>query len=249
MAKKVLFAGESWSATTMEVKGFNSFFSSKYETGLGWIDKAIEKAGYEFVFMPNHIAAEEFPFTMEELKEYDCVILSDIGADTLLVPPVTFATSKRMPNRCDLLKEYVLQGGSLLMVGGYMTFSGIGGQGKWCHNAVQDILPVELYPYDDRMEHCEGVYPTVVKADHPTMQGLGGEWPHVLGYNKSVLKPEAELVAEVCGDPFIAFADYGEGRTGIFSTDCSPHWCPPEFCNWEGYDVLFKNLMDYLTKK
>ena len=44
MRKKVLFVGESWSATLMEVKGFNSFYSSKYETGLGWIDKAIEKA-------------------------------------------------------------------------------------------------------------------------------------------------------------------------------------------------------------
>ena len=32
--KKVLFVGESWSATLMEVKGFNSFLSSKYETGL-----------------------------------------------------------------------------------------------------------------------------------------------------------------------------------------------------------------------
>ena len=65
--KKVLFVGESWSATLMEVKGFNSFLSSKYETGLGWIDKAIEKAGYEFVYMPNHIANDHFPFTLEEL--------------------------------------------------------------------------------------------------------------------------------------------------------------------------------------
>ena len=64
MAKKVLLAGESWSATMMEVKGFNSFYSSKYETGLGYIDKAIEEAGYEFHFMPNHIAAESFPFTL-----------------------------------------------------------------------------------------------------------------------------------------------------------------------------------------
>ena len=65
--KKVLFVGESWSATLMEVKGFNSFLSSKYETGLGWIDKAIEKADYEFVYMPNHIANDHFPFTLEEL--------------------------------------------------------------------------------------------------------------------------------------------------------------------------------------
>ena len=53
MPKKVLFAGESWTATLTEVKGFNSFVSSKYEIGLGWIDRAIERAGYEFVYMPN----------------------------------------------------------------------------------------------------------------------------------------------------------------------------------------------------
>ena len=52
--KKVLFVGESWSATLMEVKGFNSFLSSKYETGLGWIDKAIEKAGYECIYAESY---------------------------------------------------------------------------------------------------------------------------------------------------------------------------------------------------
>ena len=73
MGKKILLAGESWSSTLMEVKGFNSFFSSKYGTGLGWIDKAIEKAGYELVYMPNHVASEKFPFTMEELQELSLI--------------------------------------------------------------------------------------------------------------------------------------------------------------------------------
>ena len=98
------------------------------------------------------------------------------------------------------------------------------------------------------MEHCEGVTPTVKKPDHPVLKNIENEWPCVLGYNKSVLKPEAELVVEVCGDPFIAFADYGKGRSGIFSTDCAPHWAPPEFCNWNCYDVLFKNIIDYLVR-
>ncbi len=249
MAKKVLLAGESWSATTMEVKGFNTFNSSKYETGLGWIDKAIENAGYEFVYLPNHEAAEHFPYTTEGLKEYACIVLSDIGADTLQIPPETFGASVRKPNRCNLLKEYVLEGGALLMVGGYMTFSGIGGQGKWAHSAVQDVLPVQLYPYDDRMEHCEGVFPETVKPEHPVMEGITGEWPPVLGYNKSECIPEAELVATVCGDPFIAFADFGKGRSGIFSTDCAPHWAPPEFCNWEHYNRLFGNIIRYLIKE
>ncbi len=248
MSKKVLLVGESWTATTNEVKGFNNFFSSKYETGLGWIDKAIEKAGYEFVFMPNHEAAENFPFTVEELQEYACVILSDVGADTLLIPPLTFAASKRFPNRCQVIKDYVLAGGALLMVGGYMTFSGIGGQGKWWASPVQDVLPVTLSPYDDRMEHCEGVSPVAENAAHPVLKGIPEAIPEVLGYNKSVLKEGAELVATICGDPFIAFEDFGKGHSGIISTDCAPHWAPPEFCNWEYYDVLFGNIIDYLTR-
>lgn len=248
MAKKVLFVGESWTATTMEVKGFNHFMASKYETGLGWIDKAIEKAGYEFVYMPNHEANDHFPFTMEELKEYACVVLSDVGADTFLIPTATFYAGKILPNRCQLLKDYVLQGGSLLMIGGYMTFNGIGGQGKWWATPVQDVLPVQLLPYDDRMEHCEGVCGEVVNADHPIMKGIEGAWPPVLGYNKSTLKPEAELVVSICGDPFVAAGSYGEGKTAIFSSDCSPHWAPQEFCDWKYYDVLFKNILDYIVK-
>lgn len=248
MAKKVLFVGESWTATLTETKGFNSFSASKYETGLGWIDKAIEKAGYEFVYMPSHVANDHFPFTLEELNEYSCVVLSDVGADTLLIPTATFYAGKRFPNRCQLLKEYVLQGGGLLMIGGYMTFNGIGGQGKWWATPVQDVLPVQLLPYDDRMEHCEGVTPEVENAGHPILNGVEGEWPHLLGYNKSTLKPEAELVATINGDPFIATGIYGAGKSAVFSSDCSPHWAPLEFCQWKNYDVLFKNIIDYISK-
>lgn len=247
MSKKVLLAGESWAATTMEVKGFNSFLSSKYETGLGWIDKAIEAAGYELTYMPSHVASTEFPYTIEGLKEYSCIILSDIGADTLLIPPETFAQSIRRPNRCNLLKEYVLDGGSLLMFGGYMTFSGIQGQGKWHDCAVQDILPVELFPYDDRSEHCQGISPSVVNPDHPVVKGIENEWPSVLGHNKSILKDGSELIVEINGDPFIAVGDFGSGKSGVISTDCAPHWAPPEFCNWEGYNIMVRNMLDYLT--
>mgnify|MGYP000984140754 CR=1 FL=1 len=246
--KKVLFVGESWSATLMEVKGFNSFLSSKYETGLGWIDKAIEKAGYEFVYMPNHIANDHFPFTLEELNEYSCIILSDVGADTLLIPSATFGASKILPNRCQLLKEYVLGGGGLLMIGGYLTFNGVGAQGKWWATPVQDVLPVEILPYDDRMEHCEGVKPVTV-GEHEALKGIPTDWPEVLGYNKVIAKPEAEVPVTVEGDPFIAFASYGKGRSGVVTTDCAPHWAPPEFCEWEYYNKLWQNIADWLIQK
>ena len=106
---------------TTHVKGFDSFYTSVYETGEKWLKNALEEAGYEVEFMPNHIAAEKFPYTVEELREYDCVILSDIGANTLLLPAETFTKSIKKPDRAKVIRDYVLEGGALLMGGGYLN--------------------------------------------------------------------------------------------------------------------------------
>ena len=37
MSKKVLLAGESWMSYTTHVKGFDSFYTSTYETGEKWL--------------------------------------------------------------------------------------------------------------------------------------------------------------------------------------------------------------------
>lgn len=248
MSKKVLLAGESWMSYTTHVKGFDSFYTSTYETGEKWLKKALKKNGYEVTFLPNHIAAEEFPYTVEELKGYDCVILSDIGANTLLLPAETFTKSIKKPDRTKVIRDYVLEGGSLLMIGGYLTFSGVDAKGKWHDTAVQDVLPVEVLTVDDRMEHCDGVRPVTVK-EHEALKEIQGEWPEVLGYNRTVAKEEADVVALVDGDPFIAFGTYGKGKSAVFTTDCAPHWAPPEFCEWSEYDKIWKGIVDWLVKK
>ena len=247
MAKKVLLVGESWMSFTTHVKGFDTFYTSVYETGHQYLQAAMEEGGYDFTFMPNHEAMDGFPFTMEELKQYDLIVLSDIGANTLLLPTATFTKSELKPNRCNLIRDYVLEGGALLMVGGYMTFSGIDGKGKWQDTAVQEVLPVQILPTDDRMEHCEGIRPVTVK-EHEILAGLG-EWPRVLGYNRTILKDDAELLATVEDNPFIALGEYGKGRSAVFTTDCAPHWAPPEFCNWEGYNKLFQNMAKWLINE
>lgn len=246
--KRVLLAGESWMSYTTHVKGFDSFYTSTYETGEKWLVAALEKKDYEVTFLPNHLAAEQFPFTMEELKKYDCVILSDIGSNTLLLPSATFSKSVKMPDRTKLIRDYVLEGGALLMIGGYLTFSGVDAKGKWHDTPVQEVLPVEVLCVDDRMERCAGVRPVTVK-EHAVLKEIKGEWPPVLGYNKTVAKPEAEVVALVEENPFIALGCYEKGRSAAFTTDCAPHWAPPEFCEWEYYDKLWQGLMDWLTEK
>lgn len=245
--KKVLLAGESWMSYTTHVKGFDSFYTSVYETGEKWLVAALEKAGYEVTFLPNHLATDQFPFTMEELKEYDCVILSDIGANTLLLPTPTFTKSIKMPNRANLIRDYVMEGGALLMIGGYLTFSGVDAKGKWHDTAVQEVLPVEVLTVDDRMEHCEGIKPVTIK-NHEALREITEEWPEVLGYNKTIAKPEADVVAMVGDDPFIAFGTYGKGKSAVFTTDCAPHWAPQEFCDWKCYDLIWKGMLEWLTK-
>ncbi len=234
--------------STTHTKGFDSFTTSGYGTGHQWLQKALEEGGHQVHHLPNHLACEGFPFTLEELFAYDCVILSDIGANTLLLAPDTFQKSEKRPNRCDVIRDYVKQGGALIMVGGYMTFAGIEGKGKWYDTSVMEVLPVTLSPQDDRQEHSEGIVPEVVDA-HPALQGLPEPWPCVLGYNKTVAKPEAEVPVKVLGDPLIAFGRYGKGKSAVFTSDCAPHWAPPEFVAWEGYAPLWCGMVSYLVKK
>ncbi len=245
--KKILIAGESWMSHTTHVKGFDTFTTSVYEEGIKWLREAFVSSGYEVEFIPNHLATENFPYTMEEIKKYDVVILSDIGANTLLLPNDTFTKSQKMPNRLTLIKDYVEQGGSFCMIGGYLTFTGIDAKAKYFDTVIDDILPVQLLPYDDRVEVCEGVYPKVEK-DHEIFSGIPYEWPHFLGYNKTKVKKEGKVIATINNDPFVAVREYGKGKTAAFTSDCAPHWAPPEFCEWDYYKVFWDNLMKWLCK-
>lgn len=247
MSKKVLIAGESWMSYTTHVKGFDSFYTSVYEEGVGYIRAAIEKAGYQVDYIPNHLAPKEFPFTMDEISKYACVILSDIGSNTLLLAPQTFSRSEKTPDRCQLISDYVKAGGALLMVGGYMSFTGVDAKARYGETPVKDVLPVQCLEKDDRAEHPEGIVPVTVKK-HEAISGLPDKWPHFLGYNRTKAVPQGEVIVTIGGDPFIAVGEFGKGRSAVFTSDCAPHWGPPEFVKWEYYDKLWKGLLDYLTK-
>ena len=248
MSKKILLAGESWHSRTVHVKGFDAFDTSVYEEGAGRLITALTEGGYEVTFMPNHVAALRFPFSVEELAAYDCVILSDIGSNTLLLHPDTFARSQRRPNRCQVIADYVKAGGGLLMIGGYMAFSGIEGKAKYGRTPLQEVLPVTCLEVDDLMEHPEGITPRVLAADHPVVAGLPSDWPHFLGYNRVLPRDGARVVMTIGPDPFLVFGEYGKGRAGAFTSDCAPHWGPPEFVDWEGYTPLFTGIVKYLTR-
>ena len=244
MSKRVLIAGESWTVHSIHQKGFDSFTTTEYAEGVRWLKGALEAAGWEVVYQPSHVAAREFPQTAEALADYDCVMLSDIGANTLLLHPDTFVRSKTLANRLHAIRDYVANGGGFVMIGGYLTFQGIDAKAQYAGTAVEDVLPITMHRHDDRIETPQGVTP-VVTNPHPIVDGLDGQWPDLLGYNQIVPKPDATTIVTVGDDPLIVAGHFGKGRAVAFASDCGPHWAPPAFVEWSGYDRLWGQIANW----
>jgi uncharacterized membrane protein len=213
---------------------------------VAYLRNAIESFGYAVTYFPNHLAQDNLPFTAQEYAEYDAVILSDIGSNTLMLPSDTFTQSVPRPNRCNAIKEYVLDGGALIMIGGYLTFTGIEAKARYGSTPIQDVLPVTCLDVDDRMEHAEGVRGKIIK-DHPLVKNISGKWPILLGYNKTLPKNGCDVIVEIEGDPLIAAGSFGKGKSAVFCSDCSPHWAPPVFLKWNHYPTIWKNMLEYLA--
>lgn len=253
MTKKILLVGESWVSSATHYKGFDQFGSVTFHLGAEPLVKALEGSEYQLTYMPAHEAVEKFPFDMAGLDAYDAIILSDIGANSLLLPPAVWLHSKTVPNRLKLIKAWVEKGGNLLMVGGYFSFQGIDGKARWRRTPVEDVLPVTCLPYDDRVEIPEGSSVDVIKPEHPTVAGLSGEWPVLLGVNEVEVREGADVIVRLPKDqgshPLLVTGSFGKGRTVAWTSDIGPHWLSPAFCEWDGYGKLWKNILGWMTAR
>lgn len=55
---------------------------------------------------------------------------------------------------------------------------------------------------------------------HPSVKGIEGEWPVLLGYQEVTMKDGADLIVRIDnGDPLVAVWDCGRGRTMAWTTD------------------------------
>jgi uncharacterized membrane protein len=252
MTTKVLLVGESWVSSATHYKGFDQFGSVTFHLGAKPLVAALKDTEFDLTYMTAHDAVEAFPFQMEGLDSYDVIILSDIGANSFLLPPAVWLRSQTVPNRLRLIKSWVEKGGGLLMIGGYFSFQGIDGKARWRNTPVEDVLPVTCHPWDDRVEMPEGAVADIVAPDHPVMAGLGGDWPLLLGVNEVMLREGAEVIARLPqdqgGHPLLVLGGHGKGRTAAWTSDIGPHWLSPAFCEWDGYGRLWKNLLGWLAQ-
>ena len=138
------------------------------------------------------------------------------------------------------------------MVGGYLSFQGINGSARYKKTAIEEILPVEILPYDDRIEVPEGFNVVVREEDHQILKGLSGKWPPLLGFNEVIPKKGCHTIIStpksVGGHPLLALGNFGSGKTMVWTSDIGPHWVSKEFLAWQGYKALWNQIMKWLVQ-
>lgn len=247
---KILYAGDYALISHTYIKGMNSWTSGQaFDERHFVMDVLTSIDGFEAEYLPTPYVSERFPSTLEEMKKYDVIILSDVGTDTLLLYPDIF----KIPmgnNRIELLSQFVKEGGGFMAVGGWMSFGGQMGQAKYHGTKLEEILGINASPYDDRMEIPEGLSFKPVKPEHPLIKGL--DWDKspllFLGYNKFSAKDQDAVIAEWNGDPMMVVNEYGKGRTLAFASDIAPHW-GQGFVTWKNNRNFWEQAMHYLANK
>jgi uncharacterized membrane protein len=246
---KALLVGESWVIHMIHQKGFDSFTTTEYHLAAVEFKASLAGGGWDVTHIPAHEIEMSFPSSADELASFDAVIISDVGANSFLLTLEVFHRSEAGKNRLAMIRDYVLEGGGLIMVGGYLSFSGIEAKALYSQSPLSEILPVEVLPTDDRCERPEGLSPLVLDEHHPSLGGVGKEWPQLLGYNRTIPLAAGKVLVTVGGDPLVSVREVGKGRTAVFTSDMAPHWAPPPFLEWAGYAPLWRALATWVAGK
>ncbi len=246
---RVLVVGESWIKHTVHLKGFDQFHTTEYEEGAGVFLSALDNAGFDVTYIRAHEVSRRFPKTRADLDSFNVVILSDIGSNSFLLCDETFLRSERTVNRLELIADFVNDGGGLLMIGGYMSFSGIDGRARYQATPLSRVLPVTMLDRDDRVETPQGLLASFTNPTHAALGGTPPAWPHLLGYNQLIPKPDATVIAACGKDPLLVVSAIGRGRSVAFASDVAPHWAPQEFMSWPHYATLWASIVRWAANR
>lgn len=180
-----------------------------------------------FEYVPSHAAPPEAVFS------------DDVGLYVLSDYPSAQFSGGTMARLC----ERVRNGAGLLMLGGWESYHGLGGD--YDRTPLAGLLPVEMLGTDDRRNWYSLI---IVRqtASHPVLQGLPFDRPPGIGgYNEFRVKPGAAVILEgerytITAKPDAVFAvdgrfpllvaqefqagAAGAGRRACLATDVAPHW-------------------------
>lgn len=192
-------------------------------TAAGYLAGVMTHGGIGYEYVASDVAAE---LTLVDGRKL--FILSDYPA-------------KFMPLSVqEALLQEVRGGAGLLMIGGWESYFGMGGD--WSGTPVGEALPVVLEAKDDRI-NCDQPALLLATREHPITSNL--PWadrpPTVGGFNRFSAKAEAAVLLEVERfsalrqsdsiyfvprerHPMLVVGACGQGRVAALATDVAPHW-------------------------
>jgi uncharacterized membrane protein len=250
--KRVLLAGETFTISQSAGAGFTWFQSGSYANGAEQFLALFAGSAIQVEQLPSERCEREFPRSIEALKAYDAVILSDISALTLLFTPESRAGHVSV-NRLALLVDYVAAGGGVMMAGGYGSFQGMDGGARYHGTPLEECLPVQCLPHSDGLEAPEGLMPERI-GRHPITAGLPAQWPPILGLNRVILRDDADttLLAHVscrgAVHPLLAVRQFGRGRSLCWMSDIGPHWMSQAFLASGDYGTLMRGMLSWICQ-
>lgn len=249
---KILLAGETFSATTTVASGVEVLTSAAYVNGAAAFNAALAAEGISVTQIGSERCPAEFPYDLGALALYKAVVISDVGALSLLVTPEARAGRVGV-NRLDVLKAYVEGGGGLMLAGGYMGFQGMFGTARFHDTPVEDVLPVRCLPFSDGLEVPQGLQASILQTSHPILAGIEGPLPPILGMNKTDFRRDgsSRLLASChyrgADWPLLSVRELGKGRTAAWTTDIGPHWLSQDFLAWPLYGRLMGNIIRWIA--
>ena len=201
------------------------------DSAAAYLAGLMTRAGWDFTYVPS-----DCPLTPAELTPaLKLIVLSDYPADNL------------SEDLQQVVVERVKQGCGLLMIGGWESFHGLGG--NWDGTPVGELLPVDISNSDDRFN---GDSPQFLFSHQPHPIVDGFPWterpPLIGGYNRFTVRRDGELLLSVKRfralldgesvslsyvdtDPLLVLGQFGDGLTAAIATDVAPHWVGP-FVDW-----------------
>lgn len=179
--------------------------------------------GYDYVASEQDLSRE-----MAAVRR-KLFILSDYPSSRML-PPVQEI----------ILKQVHDEAAGLLMIGGWESFHGHGG--NWDNTPIGDALPVEISAEDDRI-NCDQPALLIESEAHEITADLpwAARPPTIGGFNRVVSKPGSATILLVqrfqavyregrfdftplAQDPMLVLGAHGFGLTAALMTDLAPHW-------------------------
>jgi uncharacterized membrane protein len=185
----------------------------------------------------NRLAVFEFPGEPEyllDLSDFDAILIDDVDSGYRAFP-------RGMGEK---VREFVKEGGGLIMAGGHDSFNGVFAfisQGGYGGTPVEEALPVRMIKAHDCFEGRTTV--SLVDARHPVTAGLATAFPAIFGYNQVAAKPGSQVLARTAsGEPLLVVGQYGKGRVAALMTRTNRDW-GAEFKTWARYNQFWGNLV------